>query len=123
MLIDDGEGMAAGLIARAGGRPDEVRAGVTRGLDKLAKVSGGGGQLYMHQATAKAFDQAETLAEKAGDAFVTVERMLQALAMDRDSEAGKILSQGRCDAAEPEHRDQRAAQGPHRRQRLGRAGL
>ncbi|MBZ4307774.1 Clp protease N-terminal domain-containing protein, partial [Mycobacterium tuberculosis] len=46
-----------------------------------------------HQATAKAFDQAETLAEKAGDAFVSVERMLQALAMDRDSEAGKILTQ------------------------------
>jgi ATP-dependent Clp protease ATP-binding subunit ClpB len=93
VLIDDAEGMAAGLIARAGGRADEVRAAVTRALDKTPKVSGGGGQLYMHQATAKAFDQAETLAEKAGDAFVSVERMLQALAMDRDSEAGKILSQ------------------------------
>ncbi|MBP0649397.1 ATP-dependent chaperone ClpB, partial [Mycobacterium tuberculosis] len=48
--------------------------------------------LYMHQATAKAFEQAETLAGKAGDACVTVERMLEALAMDRDSEAGKILA-------------------------------
>ncbi|MBP0573039.1 ATP-dependent chaperone ClpB, partial [Mycobacterium tuberculosis] len=92
VLIDDAEGMAAGLIGRAGGRPDEVKAAVTRALDKTPKVSGGGGQLYMHQATAKAFEQAETLAEKAGDAFVTVERMLQALAMDRDSEAGKILA-------------------------------
>src|SRR5208283_5165392 len=38
------------------------------------------------------FDNAEKIAQKAGDSFVTVERLLLALAMDSSSDAGKILA-------------------------------
>ena len=69
------------------------------------------------------FDAAEKVAEKAGDSYVTVERLLLALAIEKDSEAGKILAEGGRHAAEPERRHRGAAQGPHRRQRVGRERL
>ncbi|MBO6758294.1 MAG: ATP-dependent chaperone ClpB [Roseibium sp.] len=92
VLLDDPEGMAAGLIARAGGDVAAIQSGVDGLLNKLPKVSGGAGQLYLAQATARLFDQAEKIAEKAGDSFVTVERLLLAIAMDGDNEAAKLLS-------------------------------
>ena len=92
VLIDDPEGMASGLIDRAGGNAKAVKNDVDALLDKLPKVSGGNGQLYMAPGTARLFEQAEKIAEKAGDSYVTVERMLLALAMDGASDAGKILA-------------------------------
>ncbi len=93
VLLDDPEGLAAGLIDRAGGRSREALAAVEASLAKLPKVSGGGaGQLYLAPGTARVFDAAQKAAEKAGDGYVTVERLLLALALDRDSGAGKILS-------------------------------
>ena len=75
-LLDDPEGMAAGLIQRAGGRPKEALAEIDRALAKLPKVSGkGAGGVYLTQETAKVFEAAEKIAEKAGDNFVTVERL------------------------------------------------
>ena len=92
VLIDDPEGMAAGLIDRAGGSSQDVRIAVEQAVSRLPKVSGGSGQLYLSPAMARFFEQAEKVADKAGDSFVTVERMLLALAMDNDSEAGKLLA-------------------------------
>ncbi len=92
VLLEDDQGLCAGLIDRAGGRSREALAATDRALDKLPKVSGGGGQLYMAPATARLFDQAEKVAEKAGDSFVTVERLLLAIALDKDSDAGRILA-------------------------------
>jgi ATP-dependent Clp protease ATP-binding subunit ClpB len=74
VLLDDPEGMASGLISRAGGDAKALKGDLEGILDKMPKVSGGSGQLYMHQATARLFDQAEKIADKAGDSFVTVER-------------------------------------------------
>jgi len=91
VLLDDPEGMASGLIERAGGKAKVLKGDLEGLLDKMPKVSGGSGQLYMGQATARLFEQAEKIAEKAGDSFVTVERLLLALAMDTDSEAGKLM--------------------------------
>jgi ATP-dependent Clp protease ATP-binding subunit ClpB len=92
VLLDDPEGLASGLIDRSGGRSREALLAVDSALSKLPKVSGGGaGQLYMAPATARLFDSAEKVAEKSGDSYVTVERLLLALALDKDSEAGKIL--------------------------------
>ncbi len=92
VLLDDPEGLAAGLIDRSGGRSREALAAVEASLAKLPKVSGaGGGQLYLAPATARVFDAAQKAAEKAGDGYVTVERLLLALALDKESEAGKIL--------------------------------
>ena len=97
---------------------------VEAALAKRPKVSGAGaGQVYLDPALARVFDAAEKAGEKAGDSFVTVERLLLALALEKDSDAGKILSQGRRHAAEPQRRHQRAAQGPHRRLGFGRERL
>ncbi len=91
-LLDDDQGLCAGLIDRAGGRSRDALKAVEAALDKLPKVSGGSGQLYLAAPTARLFDQAEKIAEKAGDSFVTVERLLVAIALDKDSDAGKILA-------------------------------
>ena len=93
VLLDDEEGLAAGLIRRAQGRPEEALRLTDIALARMPKVSGGGaGQLYLAPELARAFDQAEKLAEKSGDSYVTAERLLLAIAMDKDSEAGKALA-------------------------------
>jgi len=92
-LLDDGEGMAAGLIDRSGGQSRQARQLVDAALAKLPKVSGAGASsLHLTPALARVFDTAEKAADKAGDSFVTVERLLLALAIEKDSEAGKILA-------------------------------
>ena len=94
VLLDDEQGLCAGLIDKAGGRSKEALALTEAALKKLPKVQGGGaGQLYLAPTTARLFDNAEKLAEKASDSFVTVERLLVALALEKGAEAAKILSQ------------------------------
>ncbi|MEM8837285.1 MAG: ATP-dependent chaperone ClpB [Pseudomonadota bacterium] len=92
VLLDDDEGMAAGLIDRAGGSAKDARFQLDQKLEKLPKVSGGNGQLYLSQPLAKVFSTAEDVAKKAGDTFVTVERLLLALAIEKGAETHKILS-------------------------------
>jgi ATP-dependent Clp protease ATP-binding subunit ClpB len=92
VLLDDPEGLASGLIDRAGGNSRAALAAVEAVLDKRPKISGGGaGQIYLDPALARVFDAAEKAADKAGDSYVTAERLLLALALDKSSEAGKIL--------------------------------
>ena len=92
-LLDDDQGMAANLIKRAGGAPDRVAQANDIALAKIPKVSGGEGQIYMDPQTAKVVDQAEQIAKKAGDSFVTVERLLTALALVK-SDAKDALDAG-----------------------------
>jgi ATP-dependent Clp protease ATP-binding subunit ClpB len=93
VLLEDNEGAASGLIARASGDAKAALQAVERLLAKRPKISGGGaGQLYLTPELARVFDSAEKIAEKAGDRFVTVERLLLALALEKGSEAGKILA-------------------------------
>ncbi len=91
VLLDDPEGLAAGLIERAGGKAREALSATEQALAALPKVSGGSGQLYLAPPLAKVFDTAEKIAKKAGDSFVTVERLLLALAMEKDAGTAKIL--------------------------------
>jgi len=93
VLLDDPEGLAAGLIDRAGGNSRAALAATEAALAKRPAVSGGGaGQVYLDPALARTFDAAEKAGEKAGDSYVTVERLLLALALEKGSEAGKILA-------------------------------
>ncbi|MFC7052124.1 ATP-dependent chaperone ClpB [Hansschlegelia quercus] len=93
VLLDDPEGLASGLIERAGGRPADARATVEASLRKVATVGGSGaGNLYLAPATARVFTAAEDLAKKAGDQFVTAERLLTAFAVEKDTDAGKALA-------------------------------
>ena len=93
VLLDDPEGLAAGLIDRSGGQSRQALQAADATLARRPKVSGGcAGQVYLDPPLARVFDAAEKAGEKAGDSFVTVERLLLALALEKDSEAGKILA-------------------------------
>ncbi|MDQ2633347.1 MAG: ATP-dependent chaperone ClpB, partial [Pseudomonadota bacterium] len=92
VLVDDEEGLAASLIARAGGDVKSVQMGVETALNALPKVEGGNGQLYLAQPLAKVFSTAEEMAKKAGDSFVTVERLLTALAVEKSAKSADILT-------------------------------
>jgi ATP-dependent Clp protease ATP-binding subunit ClpB len=93
ILLDDKEGLCANLITTAGGNAKAALQAVETELNRQPKVEGGGaGQVYMGPELARVFDEAEKIAEKAGDSFVTVERMLLALAMDQSTAAGKALA-------------------------------
>src|SRR6516164_2446649 len=95
VLLDDSEGLAGGLIDRAGGNSRAILNSTEDALAKLPKVSGAGaGQIYLAPETAHALTAAEQAADKAADSFVTVERLLQALAADKESETGKLLAKG-----------------------------
>lgn len=94
ILLDDQEGLAAGLIKAAGGNPKQALDATELALDKMPKVQGSGaGQVHLDASLAKAFDRAEEIAEKAGDSFVTAERLLLALALSEGSPAAKILKE------------------------------
>ncbi|MHB1217869.1 MAG: ATP-dependent chaperone ClpB [Alphaproteobacteria bacterium] len=92
ILLDDDEGLAANLIRSAGGDPARALRDTEAELAKLPKVEGSGaGQVYLAPELARVFDSARKLAEKAGDSFVTAERLLMALALSKDTAAAKIL--------------------------------
>ena len=91
VLLDDAEGLASSLIERAGGRPRDARLALEAALKAMPAVTGGNGQLYMTQPLARVFEAAEKAAEKAGDAFVTVERLLLALVVEKSAKTADML--------------------------------
>ncbi|MGO1076169.1 ATP-dependent chaperone ClpB [Inquilinus sp. CA228] len=93
VLLDDEEGLAANLIRSAGGRPEAAAQAVEQALAKQPKVEGGGGQVYMSRELARVLDQAQEQAKKAGDQYVAAERLLLALAIAKETEAGRALVQ------------------------------
>jgi len=91
-LLDDKEGLAANLMKASGADPAKALAAVERELEKLPKVEGtGAGQIYMAPPLARVLGKAEEAAQKAGDGYVTAERLLLALAIDTSTPAGKAL--------------------------------
>src|SRR6476659_9766708 len=90
VLLEEKDGLSRALIQSAGGRPDEADKAIDVALGKLPKVEGGSGQLYMTPETARVFAEAEEGAKKAGDAFVTTERLLIAIAKE-GGDAAKLL--------------------------------
>ena len=98
-LMDDDQGLAANLITRGDGDAAAVRMAVDLAVGKVAAVTGDIGQVYLDSATGKVMAEAEKLAQKAGDSFVPVERLLMALAMVKSKakdalEAGQVTAQG-----------------------------
>jgi len=93
ILFEDKEGLCANLIRAAGGDPQSVLSAVETELSRQPRVEGSGaGQVYMSPEIARVFDQAEQIAQKASDSFVTVERLLLALALAKETPAGKALA-------------------------------
>ncbi len=99
-LLEDGEGMASGLIQRAGGNPGIAHAEVDKALAKIPAVSGSGAQATpgLESDAVRVLDRAEQISAKAGDSFVSVQRMLQALAVTATNPAGQALKAAGVDA-------------------------
>lgn len=94
VLLDDEEGLSASLIRTAGGVPEKALELATEALNRLPKIGGSGaGQVFLAPETGKVFEIAEQEAKKAGDSFVTVEFLLLALSLSKETEAGKILAE------------------------------
>ncbi len=92
-LMDDDQGLASNLISRAGGTPAQVVQALDLSMSKLPKVQGASADVYLDGQTAKVLDEAAKIAEKAGDSFVPVERVLMALCMVK-SKAKDALDAG-----------------------------
>ncbi len=91
-LLEDEQGLCSGLIKAAGGTPATALQLTDQALAKIAQVSGSGAQsLSWDNDTVRVLDAAEQIAAKANDSFVTVERLLVALALSTTTEAGKAL--------------------------------
>ena len=89
------DSVGEGTAVRTGGDSRAVHRAVEATLAKQPKVEGqGAGQIYMAPETARVFDQAEAISEKAGDSFVTVERMLMALVLAKGTDAADALAKG-----------------------------
>ena len=98
VLLEARDGLAGALIEQAGGKPDAALREADAALAKLPTVQGGSGQLYLKPETARAFATAEEDAKKAGDAFVTTERLLISLAKE-GGEAANVLKRAGVNAA------------------------
>ena len=121
-MLEDRDQLAVNLIRAAGGRPELVAQGVDAALTKLPRVTGGDGQLRLDPQGAKLFADAETGAKKAGDSFVTVERLLLAMAGLSGATAASILKDAGVTEKALEG-PSRSSAGPHRRQRNSRGRL
>ncbi|MBA8667302.1 ATP-dependent chaperone ClpB [Holosporaceae bacterium 'Namur'] len=91
-LLKEDDDFIASLLTACDANPKLIEAEVKACLDKLPKISGSGaGQLFLSPETAKVMEEANSLANKSNDSFVTVERILQALAKVKDTESFNIL--------------------------------
>jgi len=92
ILLDDEEGLCSNLISAAGANAGAARVSTAKEIESYPKVNGdGANQLYVDTNTAKLFDSASELAKKAGDEYVTAERLLLALTLLSGSKSANIL--------------------------------
>ena len=98
LLMEDGE-LPRNLVGMAGASADALQANVERELSRLPKVTGGASGLSLAPATAKIFASAEKNAKKAGDAFVTLERLLLATALGADKDLAGAMDSASLDTS------------------------
>jgi len=92
VLIEDEEGLAVNLLTASGANADSLPADIDAALAKLPRVEGAGASnVYLSNENARVLDSALQMAEKAGDSYVTVERLLQALTMASGTPSADIL--------------------------------
>ncbi|WP_298098353.1 ATP-dependent chaperone ClpB [Brevundimonas sp.] len=99
VLLEERDGLARNLITAAGGDPAKAETATETALKKRAQVTGGNGQIYLDGDTARVFASAEEASKKAGDAFVTTERLLSAIAREGGVAAEVLKSVGATPAA------------------------
>ena len=94
VLLEERDGLARNLITAAGGDPAMAEAATETALKKRAQVTGGSGQVYLDGDTARVFAAAEEASRAAGDAFVTTERLLAAIAREGGVAAEVLKASG-----------------------------
>ena len=99
VLLEEKDGLSRALIQSAGGRPDAVDQAVDALLAKRPRVEGGSGQIYLAPESASVFAAAEAGAKAAGDAFVTTERLLIAIAKEGGEAARALRDAGATETA------------------------
>jgi ATP-dependent Clp protease ATP-binding subunit ClpB len=91
-LAGEDGGLPVKLMQMAGANTAALNGAIETALGKLPRVEGGTG-LSLSNAAAKTFANAEKAAKKAGDAFVTTERLLLATVLNADKDLKAVLSQ------------------------------
>jgi ATP-dependent Clp protease ATP-binding subunit ClpB len=93
-LLDDEQGLVAGLIGAAGGDPKAAQREADLLVSKIPAVTGSGASQApaLDGDTIRILDQAEQVAKKAGDSYVTVERILLAMALAKNTDVGAALA-------------------------------
>lgn len=99
VLLDDKDGLITGLLENAGGNVADIRRAADDAVERIPQVSGAAVQSLMSQDFTRVMQEAEKLADKAGDQFVTTERILQALTMTDGTKAYDILRNAGVTAA------------------------
>ncbi|MDI1280537.1 ATP-dependent chaperone ClpB [Brevundimonas sp.] len=94
VLLEERDGLARNLITAAGGDPAMAETATETALKKRAQVTGGSGQVYLDGDTARVFAAAEAASKAAGDAFVTTERLLAAIAREGGVAAEVLKASG-----------------------------
>jgi ATP-dependent Clp protease ATP-binding subunit ClpB len=93
VLLDDPEGLCANLVQAAGGDARQAEQAVDLALGKLPKVDGSGASsVFLAPETSRVLSAAQDVAKQAGDSFVTVERLLLALALASGTDVARILA-------------------------------
>lgn len=92
VMLEDEDGQVLRLLQAAGGNPSLLKRDIETTLSKLPVVEGpGAGQLRLSNDLSKILDNAQQLAEKSGDRFLTSERILQAMSLAKASEVTGAL--------------------------------
>lgn len=99
VLLDDKDGLITGLLENAGGNVADIRRAADDAVERIPQVSGAAVQSLMSRDFTRVMQEAEKLADKAGDQFVTTERILQALTMTDGTKAYDILRNAGVTAA------------------------
>ena len=87
-LLDSNERNLRSILEKIGADPDEIATQVDQAISKAPKVNGA--QIGIGNDLLKVINEAEKLATKLGDSYVTSEHLLTALAND-NTDAGRIL--------------------------------
>ncbi len=114
VLLEDKDTLIKDLLQKSGGNVETVINQTDDAIRKIPQVSGAAVQSLMSQDFTRVMQEAEDLAEKSGDQFVTTERILQALAATSGTKAYDVLhnagvNYGRLEQAINEYRKGRVA--------------
>ncbi len=92
VMLDDADALVPKLVRACDGDVDRLKRSVEKAISKFPVVDGSGaGQLRLSIDIAKIFANAEDVSKKAGDSFVTTERILQAMIMAKKTDVAGYL--------------------------------